>query len=196
MMQLDRWPGSPAARRGNREWDRRPAGDAPKPRGRVMAEHCARAAGKHGGEALSMGRKVGMADGVDPAIQTVQACGIGGACHRAPRVAQRANHLADRDDSVLSFRQFSQGAMSGLEAFEGFGSCCRPSLRSSFGSHSDLRLDRAILSPLPTPPTPARSRFDSPCGSNLDRRFYRSADGAFCESPLSSGRSADGGGGS
>ena len=71
----------------------------------MVAQQRAAAAGQHGRQALSLQGEVRMADGVDAAIEAVQAPGRDCAVDRAPGVTERAGQLTDRDDAVLAFRE-------------------------------------------------------------------------------------------
>ena len=73
-----------------------------------MAEHCFWPARKHGGEASTLRRKVGVTNGIDPAIQALQTPGFLPPFHRTLGVPKPVLKLPHRNHSMLPLRQRNQ----------------------------------------------------------------------------------------
>jgi hypothetical protein len=76
-----------------------------------MAEECPRPASKYRGKAMPLLGKAGVADGVDPAVEAMQASGLYRPGYRIPRVRQWTDQLTNRDDAVLPSRQLREPLM-------------------------------------------------------------------------------------
>ncbi|HMI81041.1 MAG TPA: hypothetical protein VK480_04570, partial [Solirubrobacterales bacterium] len=104
-----------------------------------MTEKRPRTRGKNRRQAFAIGTDAGVTDREDTAVETVQVAGANGTVNRASRKTQRTRQLPNRDDAMLSLRQFRKRI--------GFNR----GVRLPFALHSGEKVRRTFVSP-PTQP--------------------------------------------
>ena len=117
VMQPDRrsWPSVYRRRYVYRQ--RVPGSEPPEPGCGGMTEEGTSSAGEDGGQTTTMLGEAGMTYCVDATVNAMQVPRRRGSVHGALGVAGRTGQLADRDDTVLAFRQLRELPVCALRSF-------------------------------------------------------------------------------
>src|SRR5215218_3706629 len=94
--------------RSHRSRQRRHLGEIPEPSRRDVAEQRPGTGSEYRGQASALLRDVGVTDGEDSAMKSMQAAGSHRPVYPAPRITELPGELTSGDDTVLPVRQLRQ----------------------------------------------------------------------------------------